>query len=61
MINRIIKVMWPTLTQAIMKEVLVQVKVQLEAQVFKKVGFQDACSCGMLRAGIVVIVKGMVA
>lgn len=38
MINRITAVMWPTVTKAVMTEVMKQVKVQLQTQVFEKVG-----------------------
>lgn len=38
MINRILAVMWPTLTKAIITEVMKQAKPQLEKQVFEKVG-----------------------
>lgn len=39
MINRVLAVMWPTLTKAIMTEVLKQVKPQLDKQVFAKYAF----------------------
>ncbi|KAG1680815.1 hypothetical protein FOA52_008148 [Chlamydomonas sp. UWO 241] len=41
MINRCIKTMWPGLSKAIMADVLKQVKVQLQAQVFKKFAFVE--------------------
>lgn len=55
MINRMIKIMWPTLTKAILDTVLVEVKKQLEKQVFSNPKVQGlntsilicASMCGM--------------
>ena len=41
MINRLLKVLWPTLTEAVMKEVLAKVKPVLQEKVFAKYGFVE--------------------
>lgn len=48
MINRMIKIMWPTLTKAILDTVLVEVKKQLEKQVFSNPKVQGLNNSSLL-------------
>ena len=43
MINRIIKGMWPTMKEVIMTEVMKNAKLQIQEQVFRKVGRGLGC------------------